>query len=346
MEIRTDDFNDIDDFDPIQEGLEPPVEPYSPEEPIDDPEPRQNDGDDKEDFIIELLKSRGIEDRSKIKFEDEEGTIEEKNWDDLSNEEKLNILSYSDQNSENDLDDNEVQLINAIRESGLTPAEYIQKLQTDGINSYIQNNQSETYQYQVDQLDDDELFIYDFMSRLGDVTEEEAREALDRAKSNEELFSKQIGAIRKEYKNAEEESIRQAQMEEEAQAQERYNQFADQVAEKIDDLSDFSGYDLNMDDEDKQMLYDFITGVDGAGNNYFAKALSDPKVLVKTAWLALNGEQMINDITEYFQKEISSVRKESYEKGKADAKNKDNKPDVVYKNKPVRTHNEVYDDLD
>jgi hypothetical protein len=33
---------------------------------------------------------------SKIKFEDEEGTVEEKDWNSLSNEEKLNILSHSD----------------------------------------------------------------------------------------------------------------------------------------------------------------------------------------------------------------------------------------------------------
>lgn len=348
MAIGTDDlndFNDIDEFEPIQDDLEPPVEPQSPDESVEDPSQESSNKDDGEDFIVTLLKSRGIEDMSKIKFEDEEGTVEEKNWDSLSNEEKLNILSYSDQDSDTDLDDNEVQLINAIRESGLMPAEYIQKLQTDGINSYIQNNQAEAYQYQVDQLDDDELFVYDFMSRMGDVTQEEAQEALERAKSNESLFAKQIGAIRKEYKEAEDESIRQAQMEEEAQAQERYDQFASQIAEQVDSLSDFSGYDLNMDDEDKEMLYDFIVGVDGAGNNYFAKALSDPKILVRTAWLALNGEQMIHDITEYFQKEISSVRKESYDKGKADAQKKD-KPDVVYKNKPVGAYNDVYDDLD
>ena len=346
MEIGTDeldDFNDIDEFESIQDDPEPPMEPQDPDESVEDHSQEPSNEDNGEDFIVTLLKSKGIEDMSKIKFEDEEGTVEEKNWDSLSNEEKLNILSYSD--SDTDLDDNEVQLINAIRESGLTPAEYIQKLQTDGINSYIQNNQAEAYQYQVDQLDDDELFVYDFMSRMGDVTQEEAQEALERAKSNESLFAKQIGAIRKEYKKAEDESIRQAQMEEEAQAQERYDQFANQIAEQIDSLSDFSGYDLNMDDEDKEMLYDFIVGVDGAGNNYFAKALSDPKILVRTAWLALNGEQMIHDITEYFQKEISSVRKESYDKGKADAKKKD-KSDVVYKNKSVGIHNEVYDDLD
>lgn len=340
-----DDFNDIDEIESVQDSLEPPVELQDPDESIEDPSQEPSNKDNEEDFIVTLLKSRGIEDMSKIKFEDEDGTVEEKDWNSLSNEEKLNILSYSNQDSDTDLDDNEVQLINAIRNSGLTPAEYIQKLQTDGINSYIQNNQAEAYQYQVDQLDDDELFIYDFMSRMGDVTQEEAQEALERAKSNESLFAKQIGAIRKEYKEAEDESIRQAQMEEEAQAQERYDQFANQIAEQVDNLSDFSGYDLNMDDEDKEMLYDFIVGVDGAGNNYFAKALSDPKILVRTAWLALNGEQMIHDITEYFQKEISSVRKESYDKGKADAHKKD-KPDVVYKNKPVETQNEVYDDLD
>lgn len=343
MAIGTDDLDDFNDIDEIEQIQDDPDIQDNLIDPVDNP--NQEPDNKEEDFITVLLKSKGIEDMSKIKFEDEGGTIEERDWDSLSNEEKLNILSYSDQNTDTDLDDDETQLINSIRESGLTPAEYLQKLQTDGVNSYIQNNQQDMYQYQVDQLTDDELYIYDFMSRMGDVTAEEAQEALDRAKSNETLFTKQIGAIRKEYKEAENESIRQAQMEQEEQAQEQYNQFASKIAEQVDSLIDFSGYDLNMDNDDKQMLYDFITGVDAAGNNYFAKALSDPKTLVRTAWLALNGEQMINDITEYFQKEISNVRKESYEKGKADANKKD-KPDVVYKNKQVGSYNEVYDDLD
>ena len=338
-----DDFNDIDEFEPVQDNQEPPVE--HTEEVVEDSEQESRNTDEQEDFIATLLKSKGIEDKSKIKFEDEEGNMEEKDWNTLSNEEKLNILSESDQDPDTDLDDTEIQLINAIRQSGLTPAEYLQKLQTDGVNNYIQNKQAEMYQYKVDQLNDDELFIYDFISRMGDVTEEEAQEALEKAKTNESLFAKQIGAIRKEYKEAEDESIRQAQIEEEDRVMKQYDQFANQIAEQVSSLSDFSGYDLNMDDEDKEMLYDFIIGVDGAGVNHFAKALSDPKILVKTAWLALNGEQMVHDITEYFQKEISNVRKESYNKGKADALKKD-KPDVVYKNKPVGTHNNVYDDLD
>lgn len=96
-----------------------------------------------------------------------------------------------------------------------------------------------------------------------------------------------------------------------------------------------------------QNLYDFITGKDAAGNNYFAKALSDPATLVKTAWLALNGDQMVSDITNYFQKEISNVRKTSYKKGVEDTQNKMNKTNnVVYKETKSGNIEEIYDDLD
>lgn len=347
MEIGTDGTEFIDELDDftLQDG-DTTINNTDPE-PTPDPEPDNGNKDvqePEEDFMTSLLKSRGIEDRSKIKFESEEGTVEEVDWDSLSNEDKLNILNSSTGNLETALDESEIQLINTIRESGLTTSEYIQQIEKDGVNRYVQNVQNEQYEYTVDQYTDEELFIADFMGRMN-VTEEEAQEALERAKSNQTLFEKQIGAIRNEYKTIEEENLRQAQIEQEQQAQEQYDQFTQSVVEQINDLKEFSGYDLNLEQDDMQMLYDFITGFDGAGNNHFAKALSDPKTLVQTAWLALNGKQMIDDITDYFQKEITKVRKESYEKGVAAAKGKMNKPDVVFKDKGIQ-HTEIYNDLD
>ena len=327
MEIGIDDFED--ELDDLKET-----------EDIEQREVQKED-EPEEDFMTVLLKSKGIDDRSKIKFEGEGDTIEEVDWDSLSNEDKLNILNSS--STDNDLDDSEIQLINSIRNSGLTTAEYLQKIEADVINRYTQNIQEP--QYTVDQYTDDELFITDFIERMG-ATEEEAQEALEKAKSNEALYNKQIGAIRKEYKTIEEENIKQAQIEQEQQAQEQYNQFAQQVVDQINDLKEFSGYELNLENDDMQMLYDFITGVDGAGNNHFTKALADPKTLVQTAWLALNGKQMVDDITDYFQKEITKVRKESYEKGLADAKSKMNKPQVVYKEAKREQPTEFYNDLD
>lgn len=348
MAIGTDDLDFIDELEDFTTGNDTPPQDPGKEPSSQDPEGSKGEGDKgepEEDFISSLLKSRGIEDRSKIKFENEEGSVEEVDWDSLSNEDKLNILNSSAENPANSLDDSELQLISTIRNSGLTPAEYLQYIEETGVNRYIQNNQG-AYEYSVDQYTDDELFIMDFMSRMGDVTEEEANEALERAKSNEALFAKQIGAIRNEYKVIEEENLRQAQIEQEQQAQEKYNEFANSIVDEINNFKEFSGYDLNLENDDMQDLYDFITGFDAAGNNHFAKALSDPKILVQTAWFALNGKQMIDDITEYFQKEITQVRKESYKKGQEDAKQKMNKPDVVFKTKPTNHQAEVYSDLD
>lgn len=163
-----------------------------------------------DEFISSLLKSRGIEDKTKIKFENDEGTVEEVDWDSLSTEDRLNILNSSTNTSENDLDDSEIQLISAIRNSRMTPAEYIQYIEQSGVNRYIQNSQEDNYQYNVDQYSDDDLYVFDLISRTG-MTVEEAQEALERAKSNEALFAKQMGAIRNEYKEAEKEQIQAAQ---------------------------------------------------------------------------------------------------------------------------------------
>lgn len=346
-----DEFDDIDNFE--LEGIEHQVKEDNPDgdsnadSSLLEQEELEKSGEESEkDFLTSLLESKGIKDRTKIKFETDEGEVEEKDWDTLSNEEKLNILNLPTNNPETDLDDAEAELINAIRNSRVTPSEYLQAIQQDAINRYIQNSQAEGYQYEVDQFSDDDLFVYDLMTRTGDITQEEALEALEKAKQNEALYAKQIGAIRNEYKTQEQENIRQAQLEQEELAQEQYEQFSNQVVEQINDFTEFSGYDLDMDDSDKDDLYEFITGTDPSGNNYFAKALSDPKILVQTAWFALNGEQMLDSITQYFQKEISQVREESYKKGLADAKDGTKKPEVVYKNKQRNTSTDVYDDLD
>lgn len=330
--------DDIDDFESL-EG-----EPVAQDNDISPPTQLEEGAHkEEEDFMISLLKSRGIEDKSKVKFETEEGSIEEVDWDNLSNEDKLNIINSSVQVPKSSFDDSEIQLIDTIRNSGMTPAEYLQYIEQSAMDRYMQNNHEDEYKYSVDQYSDDELFVADFISRMGDVSDEEAQEALANAKSNQELFSKQMKAIRNEYKTIEDENLRQAQIEQEYQAEERFNQFAKSVESQINDFTEFGGYDLNLDQQDMQDLYEFITGTDAAGNNYFAKALSDPKILVQTAWFALNGKQMLDDITDYFQREITQVRQQSYNKGLEDAKVK-NKPSMVYKQKGKTQ--EEYTDLD
>ena len=305
-------------------------------------------------IISEFLKSRGIEDISKIKYEDEDGQEEEIDWDTLGSSEKLNILNQLNSGSDNDLDDSELQLINAIRGSKMSPAEYLNYIAQRGADQYAQNLQANTQVYEIDQYSDEDLFVTDLITRMGreNITDDEAREALDRAKANEELFKKQADAIRNEYKKMEDENRQYELYLEEQSRQEQYNQFAGSIRDQILDFNEFQGFDLNMDQDDKEELYDFITGFDEAGNSILGKAMNDPKILVKMAWFALHGEQMLDDISDYVKQQVTKVRKDSYNKGVEDArtgkvKDKIKKSVTTYKPKSNQNIGQIsIDDLD
>lgn len=361
-------INDLD-FDDDEYGFEPtndtttqdtdPIEPPTPEP---QPAPEQNgttETDPKPELddrgiISEFLKSRGIEDISKIKYEGEDGEEEEIDWDSLDSSEKLSILNQLNSGSENDLDDSELQLINTIRSSRMSPSEYLNYITQRGVDQYSQSLQGANQVYEIDQYSDEDLFITDLITRMGreNITDDEAREALDRAKANEALFKKQASAIRNEYKKIEDENRQYELYLEEQRRQEQYNQFAKSIQDQIVGFNEFQGFELNMDQEDKEELYDFIVGFDEAGNSILGKAINDPSVLVKMAWFALHGEQMLDDISDYVKQQVTKVRKDSYNKGVEDAragkvKDGSKKPVTAYKPKPNNNPGQIsIDDLD
>jgi len=121
-----DTYMDFDD-DPIDDNLidNDPGSVNQDDNPDDNPD--NLDNPDETDLTTEILKIRGIIDPSKIKFEDESGAVIERDWNSLSREEQLNIIADSS-DPERDLDDAEIELINTIRESKLSPKDYIAKL--------------------------------------------------------------------------------------------------------------------------------------------------------------------------------------------------------------------------
>ena len=327
-------INDLDDddfgtgFESSQQVIETPEQNNSTQEPL-----TANEEDD--DFVSDFLKTRGIDDISKIKFEDDNGNIEEKSWDSLTNEEKINILNTpldTRQDNSNNLTDEEIQLLNQIRQSNLTPSKYIEQIQGQQV---IQEPQ-----YKIDDLSDDELFLLDLESRVGELTDEMAAQALNNAKQNEELFQKQVEGIRKEYKEREDFQSQQEQAEIEREQQEAYNQFQDTVINSINQFNSIGNLDLNFDDSDKNELAEFMLSRDESGNNYLWQALQDPDTLVKAAWFILNGDEALNNISEYFINQIKLVSENQYKKGFEEGRSgkTPSKPTVVInKNKSSQT---------
>lgn len=163
--------------------------------PDNDDEGQKDDSQNVEESALEsFLKGKGIQDIHKIKFEDEDGTETERDWDSLNTEEQLNILNSNRESPETGLDDEEIELINQIRMSKMSPSQYIQSL--------IPVQEDEPH-YTVDDISDEELYMLDLQTRIEDITDEQLQSALNKAKEDEDLFKKQVAGIRNEYKQIE-----------------------------------------------------------------------------------------------------------------------------------------------
>lgn len=277
-------------------------------------EPPQNE-EGKDDIITTLLKEKGISDPSKIKFEGDNDEVEERDWKDLSREEQLNILRPTNTApaQDNDLSDEEIEFLNALRMRNLTPTQYLQQLQ-DSYNAQIEPS------YTVDELSDDDLFILDLQARVEGITEEQLAKSLETAKQDEDLFKKQMEGIRKEYKDLEDQKNQQNELLLQQQQEEQYQNFSNIINEQIDNLTSIGGLDVELEKDDKEQLAEFILGRDEAGVSNLGKVLNDPESLVLMAWYALNGEQMIDDITTIYQNQLKKAKQDAYNKGLEDGK--------------------------
>lgn len=270
-----------------------------------------------DDIITTLLKEKGIEDPTKIKFEGDNNETEERAWDTLTREEQLNILRQStsqpSEENESDLTDDEIEFLNMLRSNNLTPQQYLQQLE---------QQQQQTYEpsYTVDELSDDDLYVLDLQARVSDITEEQLAKALENAKQDEALFKKQMEGIRKEYKDLEDQNNQQQALLQQQAQEEQYQQFSNVINEHIDQLNSIAGLDVELDNDDKEQLAEFILGRDEAGISNLGKVLNDPESLVLMAWYALNGDKMIDDITTMYKDSIKKVKQEAYNKGLEDGK--------------------------
>ncbi len=325
MAIGIDDLDDDDILEPGQEQIQDTTSAQEP--PKDQPEG---------DFMSDFLKTRGIDDLNSINFEDDNGQVIKRSWNDLSNEEKINILNMplEEQREDNDngLTEDEINLLTQIRQSNLSPQEYLQQIAGEQVEV--------TPQYKIDDLSDDEVFLLDLESRVGELSDEEAAEALSTAKSNEDFFKKQIEGIRKEYKEREDLKTQQEEAQREQEQQEAFEQYQAQVVDAIQGFNSVGNFDLNFEDADREELAEFMLSRDQAGKNYLFEALQDPETLTRAAWFILNGEEAFNNISDYFAQQIKLVSENQYKKGLEDGKKGvQTRPTVVIDNSNKNNNN-------
>ena len=314
MESNFDDtMFEVDEFDetPTPEKQEPDPKPEKEGNQETTP---PSEGDQEDDLTTEVLKLRGISNPDKIKFEDESGAITERSWDSLTKEEQINILADQREHQEttNELAEDEIDLINAIRNSGMSVQDYMRTI-TPQINQPQDTNQFDT-------MSDEDLYAFDILNKVGNdnITDEELDAALEAAKANETLFKKTVDGLRQQYNRLQEEQKQNIANQQQAAAQQRYQAFANVINNQIDNFNSFAGQPIQLSNQDKDNLSEFMLALDEDGSSGLGKALQDPKLLTKAAFWLLNEQELIAEL----QKQQQDAYTRGYNAGKGDILNK------------------------
>ena len=298
------DLDDLDDViqDPIGES----------DVQYEDAVPSSHDSESEFDLTRELLNLQGISDMNKIKFEDESGAVVEKSWDVLSNNEKLMILSHQE-DPDTSLDASEIELINQIRESGLTPGQFIQRLQDEVVAS-------PAVRYEVDDMSDDELFCLDLLDKVGsdNITDEELQQALDSAKANSSLYDKQVASLRVYYKDLEDKRRAQDELEIQEANEKQFEQFSNAIINAIQNFNSAEDTPVELSHDEMENLADFILTRDDNGYSKFGYLLNDPNYFTKAAFWVLKGPELLNEM----QKQIKEAYLRGYNESSRSESNK------------------------
>ncbi len=285
---------------PLDEGgeyIEPSVDPdnFFDDEPIP-----AGTGDS---VLDEYLKSRGVT-NSTVTILDDNAEEKEVNFYDLSKDEQLEILNSISQNeSDTDLDENEIELINHLRSNNLSWNDYLEGYKKSIIDELgVQPTQT----YDIDAYDDQELYLLDLKQKY-DLSDEELSKELEKELQDETLFKKKVDVLRAEYKQLEDQYNENQQAEFEKQREEQYNQFSDTMVNVALQTPEF--YGIELEDDEKNEVLSFLLDLDENGTSDFYKSLNDPKKLYEAAWFLRYGKESFDALKNAYESEIAKLKK-------------------------------------
>ena len=286
-----------------------------------------------DDTMSAFLKSRGIVDPSKIKFENENGEIEDIDFNSLSREEQLTMLQEL---TDPGLTSHEIEVVNYLRKNQVTFNEVVDYFANQKLEEYLNEHPEERHQknYSVDDYNDDELYLADLKSKYPSFSDEELLSKLNIAKSDENLFKKEVDVLRESYKAQEDQMLKDAELAEQQQYEDLQNNLINAVSafnEISLDTRDSESDSLVIEDGDKRQILGYLLDQDKDGKSQFVKDIENPATLIELAWYRTHGRDVIDGISQYWKDILKSERKKiaSLEKQLEDKKS--NKTVIVPK---------------
>ena len=249
--------------------------------------------------INRILESKGINPHE-ILYEDENGDEVSVDFYELDPEEQLNLLQYNP--NQYDLEENEIEVINFLRESETTLEDYIDYVRKTAIEEYLNSSAS----YDIDAYSDEEVYASLLKDQFPNLTDEEIELEIEKEKTNQSLFEKKVSQVREYYK-AQAEEIKQKEEEAKAAELERtQTESKKKLANAAIATEELMGFEI--DDKDRSETFDFIFNQDATGKSKFFKLLENPEKLFKVALFALKEEEINKTLEQEFKKAYNNTK--------------------------------------
>jgi hypothetical protein len=147
-------------------------------------------------------------------------------------------------------------------------------------------------------MSDDELFCLDLLDKIGseNISDEELQQALDNAKSNENLYRKQVASLRVYYKGLEENRQTELERQKQEQAEYEFNVFSNNIVNSIRNFNLSEDIPVELSNEEMEDLANYILTRDASGYSEFGRLLNDPKEFTKAAFWTFKGQEILNEM--------------------------------------------------
>lgn len=264
-----------------------------------------------DDAMTAFLKTKGIADPTKIQFENESGEIEDVDFNSLSREEQLTMLQEL---TAPDLSEHEVGVINYLRQNRVTFDQVIDYFANQRLEEYLNAHPEDVHQqsYTIDDYSDDELYLADMKSKYPSFSDEELLSKLNIAKSDEDLFKKEVDVLRESYRAQEDQMLKDAELAEQQQYEDLQNNLLQAVSNFNEislDTADVNSDSLVIEDADKHQMLAYLLNQDKDGKSQFVKDIENPATLIELAWYRTQGRNVIDGISQYWKDVLKSERK-------------------------------------
>lgn len=267
-----------------------------------------------EDFMSFMFRSRGI-DPNNIEFVDPDGTSKSRKFDELPNQEKLDVLFNDEKDPAYDFTDDEIDMINGWRKNGISPNEYMDMKINDAMKQY--EERTSVSGVDMDNFTDDEVFKANFKVENPNSTDEQAEKALYAAKSDADTFELIVDGIRNKYEEMSRKKIENASKYKNAVNESADRKMREGFETKLND-EDFLNLDsvsIKLTDDEKKRISAFVFDKDKNGKSQLDYSLKNPKFLAKMAYYALFADSNFNNFAKQYEERVNNVAKSAYNDG-------------------------------